>query len=255
MMKTLLENWNKFINEGPFDEAGSATYDVETGLDIRTYKPESVGYKKFKTDPKFNADFKTIMQNTPDNWVFIFLKDIHVVRPSSYAPHAAITDKYKPEFIRWLRTKLNDAKFDNSIVVVVTDVNYDSPKFGLTANWFLHDVIGHTVGHSIKNNRLIDDTVISSIHKNLLTSETSPATSKWDKINDVLAAIITGHLTKDRVEEFVRNSKLPKNKAITTTNELFNATQSWMDSLVRWPNGYNAFEFWVAGKGLQTETF
>jgi hypothetical protein len=264
-MKNLFENWKKFINEGPYDEGGSGTYDVETGIPKGKWNPESMGRKDYSTQ-KFNADFTTIMNKTPDNWVFIFLKDIYVVKPSPFrtkftppeqAKEAdAFTEEHKKEFNKWLKTKLNDSKYNNSIVVVVTGRVSDDPTFGTTANWFLHDIIGHVITLKLDPISRDDYKIIRFIHKNLLTVETAPVTTKTDLVPDIVAAIITGHLTKDKVEELIKNSKLPKGRAMNIVNELFTTTQSWLDSLKRWPDGYNRLDpYEQEGGGTTFEIF
>jgi hypothetical protein len=244
-MKILFENWKKFINEGPFDEIGSGTYDVETKPIIRRTAQEkqqrkSIGYDRFKKDKKFISSVKSLMGKTKDNWIFIFPKDKYTV----------IYEDYRIKLEEWLKEKLNDPKYNNSIVLVVAESPL-SEQDNTDANWLLHDLIGHDIGNQyfpqteVKLNKDVDIDFIEDIHQNLLTRDTSPATANFDKIYDILAAIVLGELTKDKLTEYA-NKNYPNKNLSKSINTLFSKTSLWMKKLPRWPNGYTKIMPWYS---------
>lgn len=242
-MKNLFENWKKFINEGPFDEVGSGTYDVETKPMFKRnakqkQKYKSIGYDRYKKNKGFIHSVKTLMSKTKDNWIFIFLKDTDAV----------LYNEDRLKFNEWLKEKLNDSKYNNSIVLVIAESPV-SQADNTDANWLLHDIIGHDIGNQYfpqteeKLNKSVDVDFLEDIHQNLLTRQTSPATANFDKIYDILAAIVLGELTKNNLTEYA-NKNYPDKDLSKSINILISKTSLWIKKLPRWPKGYMKIKPW-----------
>lgn len=198
MMKTLLENWNKFINEGPLEDVGSYSGELsntsspllkQLRKDLKL-KKSSVGHTEIKK-PEFVQSIKTIMYNTPDKWIFITLKHIGVI--NQYEDEIE-----KQKFEEWLKTKNypNDAKI---LVIKDTPLKNDFN----TPDWFIHDVIGHVAAKFFPTRNNMSKNLIYSLHAEVIPKQNSLATGDEDKLQDIMAAIIVGTLTKEMVDNIL----------------------------------------------------
>ena len=242
-MKNLFENWKKFINEGPLDDIqGYSTNlskpsipSIKNLRKIRGSTKSSIGHTQLKK-PEFIQSVRSIMQNTKNKWVIITLKQVGVV------------DQYdeeinKQKFEEWLKEK-NYPK--DAIILVVKDTPFKN-DFN-TPEWFIHDVIGHAAARNFIPSGLyhqahIDRNVIISLHKDVIPKENAPATDD-DLVPDIMAAIITGHLTRETANTHVHDKYNDEYKAVNTVQKLFDYAQKWLDNLGIGPDNYNIARIW-----------
>jgi hypothetical protein len=219
MMKLLLENWRRYLKEGPLDDFAEYSPEPEP------YSP-SVGYGLKNKQPTFVRDITGIMRKTKDSWVIITVGNLNGIERE-------IESSY---FRNWLREKNYPA---NSKIVVVGSHAYAGDLTHPT--WIVHDILGHSsgkkyldslgyskgAGHWITEKRF-RKTMILKIHSLLRSRgvQVSNASDDFDKLYDIFACIILEEITR---EEMLALTSSPEEEEFV--NGMVDFCQSWVDSI------------------------
>lgn len=223
-MKTLLENWKKYLKEQEDEELEAFDIGPSSPRDLKI-KGSSIGYKQ-AGDPSFIEDIKTLFINTPDKWVIVVLENINDIQNQT-------NEQY---FMDWLKEK-NYPRNAKILVVGSSALKGDETS----ADWIAHDIIGHTVGSKYMsdlghsqgsgnwmNERRFRKHLIQNLVYHLQTKNypISKAGEAFDMLYDVMAAIVLKGLSK---EEALNVAKTEDQDNLV--NEMFDYCDNWISSI------------------------
>ena len=232
-MKLLLENWKRYIKESEEELWDIGEYNPDPSKRYRSgYENRSVGYGVTEDYPSFVSDVKSLMSKTGDRWVLITIDDVNYIDK----------DIKSREFKTWLKSKKYPK--DSKIVIIGSSPlqgDYKHPK------WFLHDVLGHTIGEFFINldsrgkagsaNEWLNEynleekplkmKVVESLFP-LLDPKVSPVPlgEKEDKVYDIFGSFALEYLTLDEALSAV---KTPEEKQLV--NRMFTVTKNWINNI------------------------
>jgi hypothetical protein len=279
-MKTLLENWKKFIKEARpqplqqrvLHDIGGYSGDVTPGKHdderkSRDKRKPSVGYG---ADEDLIDGVKVLMDKTPQDWMIIAAKNV-----GSVSTFANPIDKqnFKKWFDGWIKKWLDDRNkpedfLDDTIFLVIQSPHLIGDSKG--SQWFIHDVLGHSINYIYERQPGSTRSKFDLRFINYLQRKINgPATEDFDRISDVFASIILGNLSKEKMEEYAKeyhevddfNKRLrnlrtgppfgeKQNNEVAeatkkTIEELLSFKDWWINSyLQRGPKNLNFVELW-----------
>lgn len=244
MMKLLIENWKRYIKESEEELWDIAEYNPDPSKKYRSgYRNKSVGYGVTEDYPSFVSDVKSLMSKTGDRWVLITIDDVNYIDE----------DIKSPAFKTWLKSKKYPK---NSKILVIgsspLEGDYKSPV------WFLHDVLGHTIGEFFINldsrgkaqsayewlnvynleEKPLRAKVVESLFS-LLDPKVSPVPIyiKEDKVYDIFGSIAMEYLTLEQALSVVET---PEEKELV--NRMFTVTKNWINNIK--PNTPTIIQLW-----------
>lgn len=259
-MKLLFENWRRYINEARpqplqqriLHDIGGYSGDVTPGTydspkDVRDKQKPSVGYE---ADENLIKDVKLLMEETPQDWMFITTKNVGAVGVFAKEKDKQAFQNWFDGWIKeWLEKKNVSEEFlNNTIFLVIQSPHLKGDSTG--SQWFIHDVIGHSIyfiyektPSNYKPSFNLD--FINYVQRQI----NGPGTADFDRLPDVFAAIILGNLGQEKMKEYGKNY-LDSNKGNaesvnSTITEIFDYTNWWVNKfLKRGPKNLNFVELW-----------
>jgi len=265
-MKTLLENWNKFIKEArpqPLQQrvlhdiggyGGDVTpgkYDTERRL--RGRQKPSVGYE---ADESLIDGVKVLMDKTPEDWMIITAKNVGSVGTFADPKDKEDFQNWFDGWIKeWLDKRNKSEDFLNDTIFLVIQSPHLIGDFK-GPEWFIHDVLGHSLNYIYEKQPpnirpKFDLRFINYLQRKI----NGPATEDFDRISDVFASIILGNLSKEKMEEYakeyhevddfnkrLRNLRTGPPFGSKQNNEVAEATKKTIEELISfkdwWINSY-----------------
>jgi hypothetical protein len=232
-MKTLLENWNRYLKEA-VDARGIrlpdlalhsvGSYPNPTDMKLGKDLP-SIGYSEIEK-PKFVEDMKTIFSATEGNWVVIFMKNTYYFYKQLDTEH----------FKNWLASQSYPE--DSKILVVASSPlqnDYTSPE------WVVHDIIGHVVGKKflITQKTSFDEdwlrepyrlelitNLLKFLNQNKQQYPISNAEVLFDAIYDIFASIALNHLSRQDALSVAESDQQKR-----LINKMFKFCNAWVASI------------------------
>jgi hypothetical protein len=279
-MKTLFENWKKFIKEARpqplqqrvLHDIGGYGGDVTPGKyddqrRLRDKQKSSVGYD---ADESLIDNVKVLMDKAPQDWMIITAKNVGSVETFANPKDKQDFQNWFDGWIKeWLDKRNKPEDFlDDTIFLVIQSPHLIGDSKG--PQWFIHDVLGHSLNYTYE--RQFDSTrpkldlrFINYLQRKI----NGPATEDFDRISDVFASIVLGNLSKEKMEEYAKeyhevddfNKRLrnlrtgppfgeKQNNEVAeatkkTIEELISFKDWWINSfLERGPKNLNFVELW-----------
>ena len=185
---------------------------------------QSIGFGGAE-DPDFRRNIKTYFTNTPDNWVIIVFNDVRNLK-------GWIKENM---FKEWLDSK---GYPENSKILAVGSTQLEGDYE--SAEWIIHDVIGHSVGLIFfKKQGMYGKDWFSQtgkeFRKNLIQNimrclvEYAPVSGSvdyTDGINDIFASIVLRDLSKDDALKIASGED-----EVSLVNSMFDLCDEWVDSI------------------------
>jgi hypothetical protein len=222
-MKTLLENWKRFVKEArdaPVIPRTLHSYERGPSVQDRIKKAPSVSYKQVQ-QPEFVESVKTLFNKTEDKWVIIVLDDAHAIQE----------EVNKEYFKEWLDSK-KDVYPSNAKILIVGSYPYADDS--TSPEWIVHDILGHTVGKLFLNEKnkfysRVENGMIVTVHNYLANNKrpVSKADMVFDMLYDIFASIILKDLTREDIQKMPNLSK----QQIKILNEIFTFADNWVASI------------------------